>query len=60
MTLTAKGKIKELFRLDLDYTLLNFEIEFDSISDLEHFISYNRAQLVEISFSGKLNSEREI
>ena len=60
MTLTAKGKIKELFRLDLDYTLLNFEIEFDSISDLEHFISYNRAQLVEISFYGKLNSEREI
>ena len=57
MTLTAKGKIKRESRLDLDNTLYNFEITIDSISDLEDFISYNRAQLVEISFSGKLKRE---
>lgn len=57
MTLTAKGKIKRESRLDLDNTLYNFEIEFDSISDLEHFISYNRAYIVTLSFSGKLKRE---
>ena len=57
MTLTAKGKIKRESRLDLDNTLYNFEIEFDSISDLEHFISYNSADIVTLSFSGKLKME---
>jgi|APCry1669192062_1035393.scaffolds.fasta_scaffold00026_21 hypothetical protein len=57
MSLTAKGKIKQESRLNLDNTIYDFEIDFDTISDLEDFISYNRNQIVEIRFTGKLKRE---
>jgi len=57
MKLTAKGKIRHESRLNLDNTIYSFEIDFDTISDLEDFISYNRNQIVEIRFTGKLKRE---
>jgi hypothetical protein len=31
-----------------------FQVEFETLNDLEHFLAYNRAYIREIKFTGKL------
>lgn len=31
-----------------------FEVDFETLNDLEHFLAYNRAYIREIKFTGKL------
>lgn len=37
--------------------LKNQEMEFETIGDLESFISYNRAYILKLSFTGQFNKE---
>jgi len=34
--------------------IFNRKEDFETINDLEHFLSYNRAFIIELSFTGKL------
>jgi hypothetical protein len=33
-----------------------FEVEFETLNDLEHFLAYNRAYIREIKFTGTLKT----
>lgn len=33
-----------------------FQVEFETLNDLEHFLAYNRAYIREIKFTGKLTT----
>ena len=34
--------------------------DFETIGDLEHFLAYNRAYIVEINFTGSLNFNQDL
>jgi hypothetical protein len=59
--ITAKGK-KEVERRsasDAYGQIEKFEIEFENIGEIEHFLAYNRAYIREIQFVGKIKGEEE-
>jgi len=59
--ITAKGK-KEVERRsasDAYGQIEKFEIEFENIGEIEHFLAYNRAYIKEIQFVGKIKGEEE-
>ncbi len=36
-----------------------FNVEFETIGEIEHFLAYNRAYIKEIEFVGKIKKEEE-
>jgi hypothetical protein len=59
--ITAKGK-KEVERRSANDSygqIEKFEIEFENIGEIEHFLAYNRAYIREIQFVGKIKGEEE-
>ena len=34
-----------------------FQVEFETLNDLEHYLAYNRAYIREIKFTGKLTTK---
>jgi len=36
-----------------------FNVEFETIGEIEHFLAYNRAYIKEIQFVGKIKKEEE-
>ena len=54
--LVAKLKIESQFDRN---ELLSRVVEFDTISELESFIAYNRAYIRELSFTGKIKAGEE-
>ncbi len=36
-----------------------FNVEFETIGEIEHFLAYNRAYIREIQFVGKIKKEEE-
>jgi len=59
--ITAKGK-KEIERRspnDPYGQIEKFEVEFETIGEIEHFLAYNRAYIREIQFVGKIKKEEE-
>ena len=59
--ITAKGK-KEVERRsanDAYGQIEKFEIEFETIGEIEHFLAYNRAYIRSIEFKGKIEKEEE-
>ena len=34
-----------------------FQVEFETLNDLEHYLAYNRAYIREIGFTGKLTTK---
>ena len=36
-----------------------FEVEFETIGEIEHFLAYNRAYIRSIEFKGKIEKEEE-
>jgi hypothetical protein len=59
--ITAKGK-KEVERRSANDPygqIEKFEIEFENIGEIEHFLAYNRAYIREIQFVGKIKGEEE-
>jgi hypothetical protein len=57
----AKGK-KEVERRSANDPygqIEKFEVEFETIGEIEHFLAYNRAYIREIQFTGKIKGEEE-
>ncbi len=57
----AKGK-KEIERRSANDPygqIEKFEVEFETIGEIEHFLAYNRAYIKEIEFVGKIKEEEE-
>jgi hypothetical protein len=57
----AKGK-KEIERRSANDPygqIEKFEVEFETIGEIEHFLAYNRAYIREIQFVGKIKGEDE-
>ena len=57
--ITAKGK-KEVERRSANDPygqIEKFEIEFETIGEIEHFLAYNRAYIRSIEFKGKIEKE---
>ena len=57
----AKGK-KEIERRSANDPygqIEKFEVEFETIGEIEHFLAYNRAYIKETEFVGKIKEEEE-
>ena len=52
-----KAKYDIVNQWDKSEVLKNQTLEFESISDLEDFIAYNRAYILNLSFTGQFNKE---
>jgi hypothetical protein len=54
--ITAKVKIENEWQRG---EIRNEQIEFDTISQIEKYLAYNRAYIKEIKFSGKIKKEED-
>lgn len=52
-----KAKFTIIDQWDNSRILKNEIMEFETISELEHFLAYNRAYILKLSFTGEFNKE---
>lgn len=52
-----KAKFTIVDQWDKNRILKNEVMEFETISELEHFLAYNRAYILKLSFTGQFNKE---
>ena len=52
-----KAKFTIIDQWDNSRILKNEIMEFDTLSELEHFLAYNRAYILKLSFTGEFNKE---
>ena len=52
-----KAKFTIIDQWDNSRILKNEIMEFDTLSELEHFFAYNRAYILKLSFTGEFNKE---
>jgi hypothetical protein len=51
---TVKKEVERRSPSDPYGQIEKFNVEFETLGELEHFIAYNRAYIREIKFTGKL------
>jgi len=54
LTATVKKEIERRSPNDPYGQIEEFNVEFETLGELEHFLAYNRAYIREIKFTGKL------
>ena len=54
LTATVKKEIERRSPSDPYGQIEEFNVEFETLGELEHFLAYNRAYIREIKFTGKL------
>ena len=54
--LTATGTIRNQWKRE---EVGEFSQDFENIGELEHFLAYNRAYIITLSFTGKLTREED-
>jgi hypothetical protein len=56
LTATVKKEIERRSPSDPYGQIEEFNVEFETLGELEHFLAYNRAYIREIKFTGKLTT----
>ena len=56
ITATVKKEIERRSPNDPYGQIEEFNVEFETLGELEHFLAYNRAYIREIKFTGKLTT----
>ena len=59
ITATVKKEIERRSPNDPYGQIEEFNVEFETLGELEHFLAYNRAYIREIKFSGKIKKEED-
>ena len=57
LTATVKKEVERRSASDPYGQIEKFDVEFETLNDLEDFLAYNRAYIREIKFTGKLTTK---
>ena len=57
LTATVKKEVERRSASDPYGQIEKFDVEFETLNDLENFLAYNRAYIREIKFTGKLTTK---
>ena len=57
LTATVKKEVERRSPNDPYGQIEKFQVDFETLGELEHFLAYNRAYIREIKFTGKLTTQ---